>query len=260
MAVDGVLLDIDGVLAVSWNLLPGAVEAVTWLRSEDVPFRLLTNTTELTRRELGRRLRTAGLDVDPEEIVTAPLVTAAYLRRAHAGAGCYVLAAVDLSEDLEGIRTVEEDADVVVVGGATDPFTADQAGRALRMVADGAALVAMHRSISWMTDRGAMLDAGVMLVAGLEEATGGRAVVCGKPSGECFLRAAEMLGTGVGRTAVVGDDVANDVLAGQAVGMTGVLVRTGKFRPSDLAGAGGKPDHVIGSVAELPDLLGRLRS
>ena len=55
---------------------------------------------------------------------------------------------------------------------------------------------------------------------------------------------------------MVGDDIANDVLAAQAGGSTGVLVRTGKFREEQLAGASGTPDHVIDSIVDLPALLG----
>jgi ribonucleotide monophosphatase NagD (HAD superfamily) len=56
--------------------------------------------------------------------------------------------------------------------------------------------------------------------------------------------------------AMVGDDVENDVLAAQALGITGVLVRTGKFREDQLARASGAPDHVAGSILDLPELLG----
>ncbi len=59
---------------------------------------------------------------------------------------------------------------------------------------------------------------------------------------------------------MVGDDLHNDVLAAQAVGMTGVLVRTGKFRQDTLDRwtadpAAAKPDHVVDSVADLPEFL-----
>jgi HAD superfamily hydrolase (TIGR01458 family) len=253
--IEGLLLDIDGVLTVSWHPIPGAVEAVDQLRSRGVRFRLLTNTTELTRAQLLERLRAAGFDLDPQEVVTAPVVAAAYLRANHPGARCFVLSAIDLSEDLEGIDVTGDRADVVVIGGATDPFPAAQSNRAFRMVLDGAELVALHRSISWMTADGMTLDAGVMLVAGLEEATGRRAVVCGKPSPECFRQSVALLGIPADRAAMVGDDVRNDVLAAQTAGMTGVLVRTGKYRPEDVERAGGRPDLVIDSVADLPDLL-----
>lgn len=253
--IEGLLLDIDGVLTVSWQPIPGAVEAVDRLRTRGVPFRLLTNTTELTRAQLLERLRGAGFELAPEEVVTAPIVAAAYLRANHPGARCFVLSAIDLSEDLEGIEVTGDHADVVVIGGATDPFPAAQANQAFRMVLGGAELVALHRSISWMTADGMTLDAGVMLVAGLEEATGRRAVVCGKPSPECFRQSLGLLGIPADRAAMVGDDVRNDILAAQMAGMTGVLVRTGKFRPDDVERAGGRPDMVVDSVADLPDLL-----
>ena len=56
---------------------------------------------------------------------------------------------------------------------------------------------------------------------------------------------------------MVGDDVENDVLAAQALGISGVLVRTGKFREAALARASGTPDHVVDSIADVPELLGR---
>ena len=89
--VRGVLLDIDGVLTVSWRALPGAVEALVRLRREGVPFRLITNTTTHTRRDLATTLRDAGFDVAPDEVVTAVVATGSYLRAHHAGAGVLVL-------------------------------------------------------------------------------------------------------------------------------------------------------------------------
>jgi ribonucleotide monophosphatase NagD (HAD superfamily) len=58
---------------------------------------------------------------------------------------------------------------------------------------------------------------------------------------------------------MVGDDIDSDVLGAQAVGITGVLVRTGKFRPSDLKGRA-RPDHVIEDIGRLPALLRGLTS
>ena len=120
---------------------------------------------------------------------------------------------------------------------------------------DGAALVGMHRNMFWRTSDGLELDGGAY-IAGLEEATGVRATICGKPAPAYFEAALELLGVPAPRAAMVGDDVANDVLAAQAVGMTGVLVRTGKFREADLQRDDGTPDHVIDSFAELPAILG----
>jgi ribonucleotide monophosphatase NagD (HAD superfamily) len=59
---------------------------------------------------------------------------------------------------------------------------------------------------------------------------------------------------------MVGDDLDNDVLAAQVVGMTGVLVRTGKFQQDVLDRRaqeefGLQPNYVIDSVADLPGVL-----
>ncbi len=78
----------------------------------------------------------------------------------------------------------------------------------------------------------------------------------GKPSPDFFRGALDLLGLPAEKVAIVGDDVQNDVVAAQAVGITGVLIRTGRFRPEELERASGSPDHVIDW---LPDLLGILR-
>jgi len=68
-----------------------------------------------------------------------------------------------------------------------------------------------------------------------------------------------MLGVPRARTIMVGDDIVNDVRGAQLLGIRGVLVRTGKFLPEDLAKVPEPPDHVLETVAGLPDLLGRSR-
>ncbi len=252
---DGVLLDIDGVLSVSWEPLPGAIETIAWLRERSVPFRLITNTTTHTRARLAATLSGAGIAVDAHEVVTAVVATAAYLRTEAPGARVFVLSDGDARADLEGIQLVDEGADVVVLGGAYEGFDYPTMNRVFRALMDGARLVAMHRNLYWRTAEGWQLDGGAY-VAGLEEATGRRAIVCGKPSEAYFSSALAEIGVPAARAAMVGDDVVNDVLAAQSLGLTGVLVRTGKFRPEDLERAEGTPDVILDSVGDLPELLG----
>lgn len=254
--VEGVLLDMDGVLTVSWRPIPGAADAVAWLRANDIPFRLITNTTMLSRTQLASILREGGFDVARDEVLSAAAATGAYLREHHAGARCFVLGETDdILEDLEGVTLVPKgEADVVVVAGADDRFTFANLNHALNLLVAGAALVAMQRNLTWLTDEGLKFDAGPY-VDGLERASGARPVVVGKPEPAFFRQGLEALGAPVEHVAMVGDDLANDVLAAQAIGMTGVLVRSGKYRPEVDDRTGTAPDHVIGSVAELPALL-----
>jgi len=251
--VDGLLLDIDGVLAVSWDPIPGAIEAVGTFRRDGMPFRLITNTTTHTRAGLASTLRSGGFDVEPDEIVTAVTATASFLRSQHPDAGVFVLSDGEAADDLEGVRLVDVDrADVVVIGGACDDFTYATMNRIFRRLMDGAALVGMHRNLYWRTSEGWELDGGAY-VAGLEEAAGTTATICGKPSPAYFGAALHLLGVPASRAAMVGDDVVNDIGGAQAAGVLGVLVRTGKFREDDLAGT--SPDVVLGSLADVPAWL-----
>jgi HAD superfamily hydrolase (TIGR01458 family) len=254
LPVDGLLLDIDGVLAVSWKPIPGSVRTIEWLRREGVPFRLVTNTTTYTRRRLAERLGRCGLDVRPDEIVTAVVATAEYLRTSHAGAKAFVLSDGDAAGDLDGVALVDnpDDADVVVLGGAGDDFSYATLNRIFRRLMDGAPLVGMHRNLYWRTAEGWELDSGAYL-DGLEAAAGVCATICGKPAAAYFTSALELLGVPAQRAAMIGDDVTNDVLGAKAVGMQGVLVKTGKFRSEDLAS--GRPDVVLDSIADVPPWL-----
>ncbi|MBA3765034.1 MAG: TIGR01458 family HAD-type hydrolase [Actinobacteria bacterium] len=252
--VDALLLDIDGVLVTSWQPLPGAIDAIASLRAHEVPFRLITNTTTHTRAELTDTLRESGFDFVSDEIVTAVSATAAHLRSHHPGAKVFVLSDGDPRADLAGVEIVDvDDAEVVVLGGGCDDFSYDAMNRVFRRLNEGAAFVAMHRNVYWRTSDGLQLDGGAF-VAALETASGVSPVVCGKPSAAYFGAALGLVGVAPGRAAMVGDDVVNDVSGAQAAGLTGVLVRTGKFRPDDLER--GEPDVVVDSIAGVPGLLG----
>lgn len=252
--VEAVLLDIDGVLVTSWEPLPGSVQTIAWLRENDVPFRLITNTTTHTRAALAKTLVDTGIAVSADEIVTAVVATGSYLRAAHPGARVFVLSDGDARADLEDIDVVEDDADVVVLGGAYDGFDYSTMNRVFRMVMDGAPLVAMHRNMYWRTNEGLQLDGGAY-VAAIEEATGTSAIVCGKPAREYFASALDGLGVSAKMTAMVGDDLESDVIGAQDAGLIGVLVRSGKFRQDVLDRSKRKPDFTIDSVDRVQDLV-----
>jgi HAD superfamily hydrolase (TIGR01458 family) len=254
--VEGVLLDIDGVLTVAWEALPGAAEAVEALRGAGLPIRFLTNTTSRTRAALGDALDRAGIANDLAEIVSAPVATGLHLRNHHPGAPCWVLTSGDVAGDLEGVALVErpEDADVIVLGGAGPEFTYELLDRAFRRLLDGAAFVAMHRNLTWKVQDGLALDSGAF-VLGLEAAAGVSPVVMGKPSPDFYAAALAALDRPAGATVMVGDDLEADVHGAQSAGLRGLLVRTGKFRPADLE-RGASPDAVLDSIADLPYWLG----
>ncbi|WP_202918198.1 HAD-IIA family hydrolase [Streptomyces cavernae] len=265
-SVRAVLMDIDGVLTVSWKPLPGAVEALRRVRASGLRVALLTNTTSRTRASIADALTGAGFPVGAEDILTAPAATAAYLAEHCPGARCSLLNSGDIREDLAGVDLVDtgdtDDTgdtgtvpDVVVVGGAGPEFDYASLNRAFGHLQQGARLVAMHRNLYWRTDAGLQLDTGAFLT-GLEQAAGAEAEITGKPAPAFFEAALARLHVEAGAALMVGDDIESDVLAAQRAGITGVLVRTGKYLPETHRDASGEPDHVLDSFADLPALLG----
>jgi HAD superfamily hydrolase (TIGR01458 family) len=256
-SVRAVLIDIDGVLTVSWEPLPGAVEAVQALRAADLPFALVTNTTSRTRSRIAETLSDVGFPVGSDDVLGAPAATAAHLREHHPGAACLLLSSGDVVDDLDGVQLVgpDDEVDVVVIGGAGPEFSYAALDRVYRHLQDRAALIAMHRNLYWRTDAGLQLDAGAFLL-GLEAASGTEAVVVGKPSEAFYAAALGTLGVEAGEAVMVGDDLEADVLGAQRAGIPGVLVRTGKYAEKDEHGDGNdRPRHVIDSIADLPALL-----
>ncbi|MCY0950682.1 HAD-IIA family hydrolase [Streptomyces sp. H27-S2] len=263
--IRAVLIDIDGVLTVSWKPLPGAVEAMRQLRAEGLPLALVTNNTSRTRASIVAKLSGAGFPVGVDDIFTAPAVTAAYLREHYPGARCLLVNTGDVRDDLAGLTLVDEaesDADgaaldVVVFGGAGEAFSYGALNRVFRHLQRGARLVAMHRNLYWRTATGLDLDTGAFLL-GLERAARVEAEITGKPAEAFFASALTQMGATPSEALMVGDDIESDVLAAQRSGITGVLVRTGKYLPETHRAADGTPDHVLDSFADLPALLERL--
>jgi len=258
--IGAVLIDIDGVLTVSWQPLAGAVVALDRLREAALPLALVTNTTSRSRASIATTLAAAGFAVTAGDILTAPVIAAAYLAERHPGARCLLLNNGEIGEDLAAVTLAVQDdpaVDVVLTGGAGPEFSYQALNAAFGHLQRGARLVAMHRGLYWRTSEGLQLDSGAF-VAGLEQAAGTTAEVVGKPAPAFFAAALAHLGTSAAHTLMVGDDIENDVLAAQRQGLTGVLVKTGKYLPRALHDASGTPDHVLASFADLPALLDQL--
>jgi HAD superfamily hydrolase (TIGR01458 family) len=252
-----ILLDIDGVLHVSGEGIPGAAEAVRALRADGHRLRFVTNNTTRARRTLAEELRAVGVEADEDEIATTPLAAGRLLE----GKRVLALTMAAVRDDLAGhVDLVDEGAEIVLVGGADETeetgrvFSYERLNRAFAALEADARLVCLHKNRWWQTSQGPLLDAGAF-VAGLEYAAGVDAEVVGKPSRTYFEAALAELGAEPEEAVMVGDDVEADVGGAKAVGLRGILVRTGKFREETLAAADPKPDAVVDSLADVPRLL-----
>ena len=186
------------------------------------------------------------------------MATAAYVRRRFPGVPCYLLVKGDGADDFHaaGVNVVgpdgEPDAGVVVIGGAEDELTYARLDHIYRLLLNGAKLITMHRNISWKTAKGMQLDSGPFVRA-LELAAGVRATVIGKPALPYFRQAIRELNLPATSLAMIGDDARNDLVPAHRLGLTTILVRTGKpVGPTEVALA----DLTIDSVADLHCALG----
>src|SRR5579883_2028911 len=108
--IQGILLDIDGVLHVSMAPLPGAASTLRWLQQTGYPLCFVTNTTTVARHTLARSLQAIGLPIEEEQLGTAPVATAEYVRQHYTGGRCWLPTKGNTAEDFAGIDLVEEQA------------------------------------------------------------------------------------------------------------------------------------------------------
>lgn len=239
--VDGVaalLVDVDGVLVLRGEPIPGAADALRSLDRAAIPYLLATNTSLYSRATLaaglGERL---GVPIEPARVHSALSAAAALTARRFAGQPLLVLASRDaarefIGQDMMGDVADGESAAAVVIGDAPEALTYENLDRAFRLIRRGARLVAMHRNRWWLTARGPTLDAGAYVRA-LEYATGRRALLAGKPAPSFFRAACQQLGRPPGQVLMVGDDPAADVAGAHRAGLPAVLALSGKSSAAD---------------------------
>lgn len=254
--MQGLLLDIDGVVHVGGSAVPGAAEAVARLDREGVPHRFLTNTTSKPRRAITEHLRALGIRAAEEDVLTPAVAAREWMaRRGITRPALFVpdATAAELGDRDPLPPDATQGAGAVVVGDLGEGWDFATLNRAFRLLSDEARppLLALGLTRYWRAEDGLRLDAGPFVRA-LEYATGRDAVVLGKPDPAFFSGAVEALGLEPGAVVMVGDDVRTDIGGAQRAGLLGVLVRTGKFTPADLEGDV-VPDAVLDSLAELPD-------
>jgi HAD superfamily hydrolase (TIGR01458 family) len=253
--MQAILFDLDGVLYQGDALLPGAAETVAWVRAEKVPHLFLTNTSSRPRSAIAKKLSRLGIEVPPSQILAPPAAAHAWLEAE--GIENVALFAPDATaEDFAGLNLLPADAErgagAVVVGDLGQSWSFGTLNRAFRLLVAKPAprLLALGMTRYWHAEGGLQLDAGPF-VAALQYASGIEPVVVGKPAPAFFDAAVAALNTTPARTLMIGDDIRGDVAGAQQAGLKAALVRTGKFRPSDLHGEI-RPDAVLSGIGDLP--------
>lgn len=251
----GYLIDMDGVLYRGSELIPGADRFVEQLRRRNIPFRLLTNNSQRTRRDVTAKLARMGIEVEDSNVFTCAMATARFLARQKPRGTAFVIGEGGLLTALHqnGYAVVDHEPDFVVVGeGRT--FNLELVEAAVRMINGGAKLIATNLDPNCPTQNGLRPGCGAM-VAMLEIATGVKAFSVGKPSPVMMRTARKELGLATEETTMIGDTMETDILGGVQLGIHTVLVLSGGTHSEDLPHYAYQPELVVDSLAELATLL-----
>jgi NagD protein len=251
----GYIIDMDGVLYRGTELIPGADHFIQQLRERQIPFRLLTNNSQRTRRDVAAKLERMGIDVEEEHIFTSAMATARFLAEQKPGGTAYVIGEGGLLTALHqnGYAVVDHEPDYVVVGeGRT--FNLELVEAAVRKIVGGAKLIATNLDPNCPTENGLRPGCGAM-VAMLEIATGVKAFSVGKPSPVMMRAARKELGLTAAETTMIGDTMETDILGGVQLGCHTVLVLSGGTRKEDLQRYAYRPEIIVDSVAEFAAIL-----
>jgi HAD superfamily hydrolase (TIGR01458 family) len=270
--VRALLLDLDGVIVLAEKPVEGSAAAIATLAEKRIPFRIVTNTSLVSRATLSRWGASMGAPIPADRFQSALSVSAAYTARHFPGQPLYVLASDDALSEFAGQRLLSHEdagnrdarAAAVVVGDSPESATWDNLNRAFRLIRNGAELIGMHKNRWWLTPDGPTIDSGAF-VAGLEFSAGVKARIVGKPAREFFTEAANALAAEARSRGepplrrrdvlMVGDDLETDVRAAQRAGLRGAFVLTGKHTRADLATAAKRgrtpPDLIADSLADV---------
>ncbi|MFE4492940.1 HAD-IIA family hydrolase [Streptomyces niveus] len=253
--IESWLTDMDGVLIHEGVPVPGADAFIKRLRETGRPFLVLTNNSIYTPRDLHARLSRMGLDVPVESIWTSALATAKFLDNQHPGGTAYAIGEAGLTTALHDAGYVLTDADPdFVILGETRTYSFEALTKAIRLINDGARFIATNPDNTGPSPEGALPATG-SVAALITKATGKDPYFIGKPNPLMMRTGLNVLGAHSESSAMIGDRMDTDILAGLEAGMETFLVLTGVTGTADIDQYPFRPTNVVDSIADLVDLV-----
>jgi len=257
--VDGLVIDLDGVVSRGDRPIEGAAAAVDTLRENGIRLLFATNNATATVDQRLEKLRALGLEVAADELLTSAVVTAESLAaRGLAGTAAFVIGKDGIRHALGevGIEVVDGEAGdavrLVVVSG-DDGFDYRAMRTASTAVRNGATFVATNDDATFPTSRGLVPGAGA-IVASIVTASGRRPEIMGKPHRPMMEAAAQRL-EGCRAIGVIGDQPATDLAGAHEMGWKAILVLSGVTSATAAARVTPKPDLVVDTIVDAAAVL-----
>ncbi len=252
-SIDGVVLDMDGVVWRGATVLPGTPDFFIFLREHHIPYVLASNNSSKNAAEYVARAQSIGIPIDADHIVTSGLVTVEELARAYPpGALIYVIGSDSLKQLLtdKGFVVNSSDAGVAraVVVGLDFTLTYEKLLIAGRHILAGAEFIGTNGDLTFPAADGLTPGNG-SIVAAVQAWTGRTPRFMGKPEPAMFHTALNHLGTAPERTLMIGDRLDTDIQGAQRAGLRAALVLSGVNSAADIGAI--VPDGVYEDLAAL---------
>jgi 4-nitrophenyl phosphatase len=254
-SIRNLIIDMDGVLWLGNQPMPGLVDFVDTLRRLDIHFILATNNASKSGEEYVEKLAQFNTKIHLDEILTSPQATATYLAQYAPDARIYVIGEPGLVSELtrRGLSVVSPESPTgathVVVGWDRN-LTYAKLVEACLLIRAGATFIGTNPDVTYPDARGIIPGNGSTLAA-LRAATDVEPLIIGKPQPEMMLQAMQRLGSTPANTAVLGDRLDTDILGGQNAGLTALLVLSGVTSRANIETSPIKPDYVFEDIREL---------
>ncbi len=246
------ICDMDGVIYHGNHLLPGVLQFVEWLQREDKRFLFLTNSSARTLRELSQKLARMGLAVDESHFYTSARATATFLASQQPNGSAYVIGDAGIINALYdvGYSVNDTNPDYVVVSESAN-YDYASICHATKLVNGGAKLIGTNPDLTGPVEGGTIVPATGALLAPIELATGCKAYYVGKPNPLMMRHALKKLGCQREETAIVGDRMDTDIIAGVEAEITTVLVLSGVTKRGDIGRFAYRPDYILDGVGDI---------
>ena len=245
------LTDMDGVLVHENTALPGAAEFIDTLKRNNRQYLVLTNNPIYTPRDLSARLGRSGIDVPEDRIWTSALATADFVSRTMPQGSAYVIGEAGLTTALHeaGFILSDINPDYVILG-ETRTYSFESITTAIRLILGGARFICTNPDATGPSENGVLPAAGAV-AALVTKATNREPYFVGKPNPIMFRTALNRVGGHSETTAMIGDRMDTDVVAGVEAGLNTFLVLTGITTRSEVETFPYRPDQVVDSIQDL---------
>ena len=249
--LESYLIDMDGVLVHEENALPGADEFIRRLDEAGKRFLVLTNNSIYTPRDLQARLHASGIDIPAENLWTSALATAQFLVDQRPGGSAFVVGEAGLTTALHDVGYIltDRDPDYVVIG-ETRTYSFEAITRAIRLIEGGARYIVTNPDATGPSPEGTLPAAG-SVAALITHATRRNPYFVGKPNPLMIRAGLNTIGAHSETTAMIGDRMDTDMVAGMEAGLHTILVLSGVTDPAEMDRFPYRPQQVVQSVADL---------